>query len=78
MTIPLERMDVGKCYLTSDQRVVQVMQFLSSGSLSYRFRRADATPPFRWTGAIAFHVRPFRPVREVPCNWTPEREPGAE
>ncbi len=31
MTIPLERMDVGKCYLTSDQRVVQVMQFLSSG-----------------------------------------------
>ncbi len=78
MSIPPGRMEAGKCYLTSDGRVVRILQFLSNGSLAYRFRRADATPPFRWTGAIAFHVRPFRPVREVPCDWTPEREPGAE
>ena len=74
MTIPLERIEVGKCYLTSDERVVQVLQFLSNGSLAYRFRRANATSPFHWTGAVAFHVRSFRPVREVPCDWMPEQE----
>ncbi len=75
MTIPLERMEVGKCYLTSDGRVVRILQFLSNGSLAYRFRRVDATPPFRWTGAVAPpKVLPFQAVREVPCDWTPERE----
>ncbi len=72
MTIPLERMEVGKCYLTSDQRIVQVLRFLSNGSLSYRFRRADATP-LRWTGAVASpEVLPFQVLHEVPCDWTPE------
>ena len=75
MTIPLERMEVGKCYLTSDGRVVRVLQFLSNGSLAYRFRRADAMPPFHWTGAVAtLEVLPFRLLREVPCNWTAEGE----
>ena len=73
MTIPLERMEVRKCYVTSDRRIVQVMQFLSNGSLSYRFRRADATAPFRWRGAVASpEVLPFQAIREVPCDWTPE------
>jgi hypothetical protein len=75
MTIPPESIQVGKCYLTSDERVVQVMQFLSNGSLSYRFRRADDTPPFHWTGAVASpEVLPFQPLREVPCDWTPEMD----
>jgi hypothetical protein len=73
MAIPVESMEVERCYLTSDERVVQVLQFLSNGSLSYRFRWADDTPPFRWTGAVASPgVLPFQVLHEVPCDWPPK------
>ncbi len=73
MSIPPEKIEIGKCYLTWDGRVVQVFQLLSHGAVSYRFRKAHAEPPIRWTGAIAYLAPIASSVeREVPCDWTPE------
>ena len=70
MTIPLERMDVGKCYLTSDQRVVQVMQFLSSGYVTRERLRTGTRRS--WSCAPASAVSPSAALGSLPaCSAAP-------
>ncbi len=75
MALPLENIEVGKCYLTRNAQVARVMSLLSDGYVVYAFRNSAAARAAGWTEARS-HLRTFVLLieREVPCDWTPEGE----
>lgn len=72
MTIPLERMDVGKCYLTRSGEIRRVLHILPHGQVHYEARRAAVLQEFGWTeGVLELALFAALIEREVPCDWTP-------
>ena len=79
MTIPPESIEVGRCYLTHTERhirVLRVIAVLPDGRVQYEFQtRTRVKPTSKWTAGI-LHKDAFARMaeREVPCDWTPERD----
>ena len=74
MGVPPESIQIGKCYLSNDGRVRRVMKFLPGGRIRYRYRSFPANERGPWrTGRLDIAGFAATTVREVPCNWTPER-----
>lgn len=75
MSMAPEAIEVGKCYLTGDGRVRRVTDILPSGEVRYRYRSFPAAKRRAWrSGSLRLDVFAATLVREVPCNWTPERD----
>jgi hypothetical protein len=81
MSVPPESIEVGKCYLLERLRVSRVclVTDLMAGS-SVRFEWRDASGSggvFIWTtGATDLRTFASEVLREVPCEWTPEKRKG--
>jgi hypothetical protein len=80
MSIPLESLEIGQCYLVRNEKSLQVrrvLQVMPDGRV--RFERRITTTGKRdgWVSRIAAG-RAFATavVRKVPCDWTPESEDG--
>lgn len=76
MTVPPGSIEVGKCYLTNSGQVRRATRILPSGWIRYEWRPAGE-PSAAWQAAS--QVAPsftFQIKREVPCDWTPERDEG--
>ena len=73
MPITPESIDVGRCYLTRNGLVAQVVNVLSIGRVVYTFRKSTEADAHVWTGAET-DQRTFALLaeHEVPCDWTPE------
>ncbi len=74
MSVPPESIEVGKCYLTNSGFVRRVLEISPQGWIVYE-RRPAYRPEAVWLECNQ-HLSGFAPQieREVPCDWTPERE----
>jgi hypothetical protein len=72
MTIPPESIGVGKCYLTDGNTVRRVVTVLPDRRIQYEWRGGHRA---KWKAGI-LSGREFaqQAEREVPCDWTPERD----
>jgi hypothetical protein len=76
LSIPLEDIEVGKCYLYQAEhgiRVLRIIALLSDGRVQYDFQtRTGIRPPKKWTAGILDRAAFARMAeREVPCDWSP-------
>ncbi len=78
MTITPESIQVGKCYLADrreDPQIRQVIQIFPDGRLEYRRRPLNPGLRQQWRSEMtSVQLFPSSVTREVPCDWTPERE----
>ncbi len=75
MPVPPESIEVGKCYLTNDGRVRRVAKFLPDGRVRYVYRSFPADKRRTWrTGRLDLEGFAATALREVPCDWMPEKE----
>ena len=74
MSIPLESVAPGKCYLTETGQIRRVLRVLPDGRVQYEYRGA-ANPQILWKDGIQDR-RSFASLveREVPRDWTPEMD----
>jgi hypothetical protein len=78
VAIPPDTIEIGKCYLLETQNVSRVCLVTDlMGGSSVRFECRDAAPPggvFVWANK-ATDLRSFahEVLREVHCDWTPEK-----
>ncbi len=79
MSIPPESIQIGQCYLSGEGRVRRVIGFWPVGWVQYKYRSAIPDKRGQWrSGRLPLEKFAGTLLREVPCDWTPEREPGAE
>jgi hypothetical protein len=75
MSIPPESIQVGKCYLTTTGQVRRVIRIMPNGRVQYEHRLGHAVLKRQWPSNIAeARTFAFAVEREVPCDWTPERD----
>ncbi len=83
VTTPPESIQVGKCYLATRLRgggttrvVRRIMRILPDGRIQFEQRRGPIEPGRPWPRRGTLSLRDFAisAQREVPCDWTPERE----
>jgi hypothetical protein len=77
MAIPPESIQVDRCYLTSSGSIRKVTSTDSEGLVRYR-QRVGAGPWSNGGLKRRRHVFAAQALREVPCDWTPETDEGAE
>ncbi len=75
MSVRPDSLQAEKCYLITDGRVARVLKVFPRGDVHYAVRSGNVTKALQWTGAVA-DVRSFSDLveREVPCDWSPERD----
>ena len=79
MALPPESIQIGRCYLTEEGRVRLVVGFGPAGWVRYKDRSADPNQKAAWrSGRLSLQMLAATVTREVPCDWTPERELGTE
>ncbi len=72
MTIPLESIQVGQCYLTRSGEIRPVIGFLP-GRVRFERRVNTTGPGWGWVPSLSERrAFAFLIEREVPCDWTPE------
>jgi hypothetical protein len=77
--LPPESIQIGQCYLSEEGRVRRVVAFRPAGWVQYRYRFATSHKRSAWrSGRLSLQTFAVTVTREVPCDWTPEREPGTE
>jgi hypothetical protein len=77
MTIPLESVEAGKCYLTNTGRVWRIMRILPDGRVQYEHRadifvHGDPKPGMLTTLPAEVEIE-----REVPCDWSSSTDRAA-
>jgi hypothetical protein len=74
VTIPPESVEVGKCYLDARHRVLHVTHVTLDGRVRFKYQEAHLTTADAWWAGM-LNLREFasETVRQVPCDWTPER-----
>ena len=79
MSIPPESIQIAQCYLSEEGRVRRVVGFRPTGWVQYKYRFATLYKRGAWrSGRLSLQMFAATVTREVPCDWTPERELGAE
>ncbi len=75
MSVPPESIEVGKCYLMETGHVRQVRRIMPDGRVQFESRVGHQRNPGAWKPGMQ-SGRSFADLieREVPCDWTPERE----
>ncbi len=72
MSIPPESIQIGQCYLTDGSIVRRVVRILPDGRTQYEWRGGHR---MKWkAGILSRREFALTAEREVPCDWTPERE----
>ncbi len=73
MPVPPESIEVGKCYLTAAQRLLQVRRISRESRVTFGYRDDHLTEPeVWWAGVLNLPDFAAAAIREVPCDWTPE------
>ncbi len=75
MSIPPERIEVGKCYLAETGQVRRVLAILPVARVQYEQRPGHLPKWPQWkSGVLDLRSFAFAIEREVPCDWTPETD----
>ncbi len=70
MTIPIQALQVGKCYLTNTGRVWRIVRLMPDGRVLYE-QRASHIRHKTWKPGMLDHLSAELLIeREVPCDWT--------
>ncbi len=74
MSLPPESIELGKCYLTNTGRVWRIIRVMPDGRILYE-QRSRRVPAKTWQpGMLVALTAEMLIVREIPCDWTPERD----
>ena len=75
MTIPPESVEVGKCYLTDTGLLRRVVRVMPNAKIQYEHRPPRQGDAKTWKPGMQ-SGRSFADLveREVPFDWTPERD----
>ncbi len=72
MSVPLGSLEAGKSYLTDGKTVRRVIAVLPDRRIQYEWRGGHRT---KWkAGILSGHEFTQQAEREVPCDWTPEKD----
>ena len=74
MSVPHERIEVGKCYLTDAARVQRVIEITPAGDVIHEHLSTRERQEEWIAGTATLRAFAFITVREVPCDWTPEAD----
>ncbi len=79
MSLPLEMIEPGKCYLNHVERgprILRVLALLPDGRVQYEYQNRSGTRlTSRWSAGMLDRGTFARmSEREVPCDWVPEKE----
>jgi hypothetical protein len=74
VSVPPERIEVGKCYLMESGQVRRVLRIMPDGRFQYEHRMGYAAPKAWRSGIQGSHSFAQLVEREVPCDWTPEAD----
>jgi hypothetical protein len=70
MSLPIESIKVGKCYLTGDNTVRRVVMIHPDGRIQYEWRAGYRK---KWkVGILSCREFAAAAEREVPCDWRPK------
>ena len=77
MSVPVESITVGKCYLVETGRVRRVMRLMPDGRVQFEHRLAQQPNAKSWQPGMQ-EGRSFasQVEREVACDWGPESDRG--
>jgi hypothetical protein len=75
MSVPVENIVVGKCYLVETGRVRRVMRLMPDGRVQFEHRLAQQPHAKSWQPGMQ-EGRSFaaQVEREVACDWGPESD----
>ncbi len=75
MSIPLESIRAGQCYLMLDGEVRRVLRLLPNQGVHYESRAGVIVQAFGWKAGV-LALSPFAALveRPVPCDWTTEED----
>jgi hypothetical protein len=77
VSIPLESIEVGKCYLTESGHIRRVVRLMADGRIQYEHRPAHLLSASAWMpGMQGDRSFAFSAEREVSCDSTPETDEG--
>ncbi len=75
MAIPLESIEVRKCYLVEGKHVWRVVQILPDGRVQYEARLRYQPNAGTWRfGTMDGPTFASQAEREVPCDWAPNSD----
>ena len=75
MTVPPESVEVGRCYLGDNGQVRRVVRLWPDSRVQYETRARYLSNARTWKpGMLLLRDYASSAQREVPCDWTPERE----
>ena len=73
MSIPLESLEVGKCYLIGAEHVWRVVHIMPGGRVQFEARLGHQAASWIWRrGMLEARSFALQVKREVPCDWTSE------
>jgi hypothetical protein len=73
--IPPKSIEVGRCYLDAQHRVLHVTHVTPDGRVRFKHREAYFTKDHAWwVGMLSLPDFASAAVRQVPCDWTPETD----
>ena len=77
MSLPLEMIEPGKCYLNHVERgprILRVLALLPDGRVQYEYQNRYGTKRVsKWSAGMLNRAAFSRMAeREVPCDWTPD------
>jgi hypothetical protein len=74
MSVAPESIEVGKCYLTDASRVQRVIEITPAGEVIHQHRSTRERQEEWIAGIATLRAFAFITVREVPCDWAPEKD----
>ncbi len=74
MSVPPESIEVGKCYLMETGQVRRILRIMPDGRFQYEHRMGYSAPKAWKSGIQSGRSFAATVEREVPCDWTPEKE----
>ena len=69
MTIPLESLEVGRCYLTNTHQVWRIVRRMPDGRVLYEHRGRNTFFENQKPGMLTALPAEVEVEREVPCDW---------
>ena len=75
MSVAPESIEVGRCYLGDNGRVWRVVRLWPDSRVQFEFRARSLSKAKTWKpGMLLLRDFASSAQREVPCDWTPEKD----
>ena len=72
MSVPPESVEVGRCYLGAQHRILHVTHVTPDGRVRFKYQEAHLTKADAWwVGMLNLREFSSQTIRQVPCDGAP-------